>query len=184
MKKYFVCGFILLFAAGCGKTTPPGTTPSPNGTPNSQVQVQQTAPAKQQITNPQEVAAHLEELALRVPRVNAARCVVFGNTAIIGIDVDQELDRAKVGSIKYAVAEALRKDPYGANAIVTADMDLNQRIREIGDHIQAGTPISGFANELAAIIGRIMPQMPQSVVPNQRADETDDPAQNVPQRNL
>lgn len=183
MKPSLLCALLLLVAAGCGKT-PQGAAPSPDGQTNPQIKVQQTLPPPQDIKNPQEVAAHLEEIAQRVPRVNAAHCVVFGNTAIVGIDIDKELDRAKVGTIKYSVAEALRKDPYGANAIVTADMDLDQRLKQIRDNIRAGKPISGFANELAAIIGRIMPQLPQNVNPNTRAPEGSDDSQTVPQGNL
>lgn len=114
--------------------------------------------------------AHLEQLVMRVPGVKGARCVIMGNTAVIGIDVDGKLERARVGNIKYTVAEALRKDPQGAGAIVTADIDLNNRIAEIGDKIRAGHPISGFATELADIIGRIIPQMPGDTVPRAEND--------------
>lgn len=115
----------------------------------------------------QDRQAHLEELVRRVPGVRGARCVIMGNTAIVGIDVDAKLERARVGSIKYAAAEALRKDPNGAGAIVTADIDLNQRIAEIGNKIANGQPVAGFAAELADIIGRIVPQMPADTRPRE-----------------
>ncbi|WP_059052158.1 YhcN/YlaJ family sporulation lipoprotein [Paenibacillus senegalimassiliensis] len=108
---------------------------------------------------------YLEELVTKVPGVQGAHCVIMGKTAVVGIDVDSKLERARVGSIKYTVAEALRKDKHGANAIVTADIDLNQRIAEIGQKIREGHPISGFATELADIIGRIVPQMPSDTQP-------------------
>lgn len=108
---------------------------------------------------------YLEQLVKRVPGVKGAHCVVMGKTAVVGIDVDSRLERARVGSIKYTVAEALRKDPHGAGAIVTADMDLNQRLAEIGKKIRQGHPVSGVATELADIIGRIVPQMPSDTRP-------------------
>ncbi|MBE6070228.1 Sporulation lipoprotein [compost metagenome] len=108
---------------------------------------------------------YLEQLVKKVPGVKGAHCVIMGKTAIVGIDVDSRLERARVGSIKYTVAEALRKDPHGAGAIVTADMDLNQRITEIGKKIREGHPVSGFATELADIIGRIVPQLPNDTRP-------------------
>ncbi|MWV45254.1 YhcN/YlaJ family sporulation lipoprotein [Paenibacillus sp. HJL G12] len=108
---------------------------------------------------------HLEALAERVAGVKKAHAVVFGNTAVVGIDVDGKLTRSRVGTIKYSVAEALRKDPRGKNALVTADMDLSTRIAEIGQHIQKGEPVSGFASELADIVGRIVPQLPKDVKP-------------------
>lgn len=60
--------------------------------------------------------------------------------------------------MKYSVAEALKEDPQGANALVTADPDLVQRIRELSDDINKGRPLSGLTDELAEIAGRISPQ--------------------------
>ncbi|WP_178075989.1 YhcN/YlaJ family sporulation lipoprotein [Paenibacillus oralis] len=108
---------------------------------------------------------YLEKLVEKVPGVKGAHCVVMGNTAVVGIDVDSRLERARVGSIKYTVAEALRKDPQGAGAIITADMDLNQRLAEVGKKIRQGHPVAGLATELADIIGRIVPQMPSGTRP-------------------
>lgn len=76
----------------------------------------------------------------------------------MGINLDPTLDRGRAGTIKYSVAQALHEDPQGANALVTADPDLVQRIRELADHINKGRPISGLADELADIAGRISPQ--------------------------
>ncbi len=158
-----MCVILLLaLLAGCNQAAKQGASPSPN---NNQVQVQQTSPEKKQISDPTAVANHLEQLATNVPRVESANCVVFGNTAIVGINVAPDVDRAQIGTIKYSVAEALRKDPYGANAIVTADMDLGQRIKNIRDKVMNGQPVSGFTQELGVIIGRIVPQVP-SDVPN------------------
>ncbi|MDQ0192600.1 YhcN/YlaJ family sporulation lipoprotein [Paenibacillus wynnii] len=108
---------------------------------------------------------HLEQLAIRVPGVNGAHCVVMGNTAIVGIDVDGNLPRSRVGTIKYSVAEALRKDPAGLNALVTSDMDLSNRLAELSRHVGQGHPVSGFAAEMADIIGRILPQLPEDTKP-------------------
>lgn len=133
-------------------------------TSGNQINAKKTNPSNPIVLNANEVATHLEQLAKQVPHVRNARCVVVGNTAVVGIDVDAALDRAKVGTIKYSVAEALRKDPYGANSIVTADMDLNQRLKEIRESIMAGRPFSGFANEMADIVSRIIPQLPGDIV--------------------
>lgn len=108
---------------------------------------------------------HFEQLAQRVPGVNGAHCVVMNNTAIVGIDVDGNLPRSRVGSIKYSVAEAIRKDPRGVKALVTADIDITSRLNEMGRHISQGNPVSGFGAEMADIIGRIMPQLPEDTQP-------------------
>ncbi len=122
------------------------------------------------------VASHLEMLARGVHGVEGANCVVFGNYAIVGIDVDPKMERSRVGTVKYAVAEAFRKDPYGINALVTADMDLAQRIREIRADIRHGRPVAGFAEELADIVGRLVPQIPRNIIPPQQPENTGAPA--------
>lgn len=102
----------------------------------------------------------------------------MGNTAVVGLNVDGNLDRAEVGTIKYTVAEALQSDPAGANALVTADLDVTNRIADLGRHIQEGNPVSGLASELADIVGRIIPQLPKDVTPRDR-NAQDNGAQTV-----
>jgi YhcN/YlaJ family sporulation lipoprotein len=165
---------LMLTLTACGNPDNDETSP-PSNDQDRQIKVKQTVPPKKEIKNHQEVAERLADLAASVPDVNEATCVVFGNTAIVGIDVDGKLDASEVGAIKYAVAEALRNDPYGVNAIVTADMDLYQRINELSRQIKDGKPVSGFANELADIVGRIMPQLPSDII---QPDEQPDGAQN------
>ncbi|MCW3791306.1 YhcN/YlaJ family sporulation lipoprotein [Paenibacillus sp. LS1] len=124
---------------------------------------------------------HLKALAKQVEGVEDANCVILGNTAVVGIDVDGELERARVGTIKYSVAEALRKDPEGVDSIVTADADVTERIKEIGEHIRQGHPISGFASELADMVGRIIPQLPKDVKVRQNPDEHENQKQQMQQ---
>lgn len=156
---------ICLITAGCGTVARNETSPSPQN--NSRVKAQQTEPRAKAITDPRKVAVHLESLAKGISGVNNAHCVIAGNLAVVGIDVDRKLDRSRVGTIKYSVAEAFRKDPYGVNAIVTADIDLSQRLNEIGADIRRGRPIQGFSEEMADIIGRIVPQLPRDTEPAQ-----------------
>ncbi|WP_236838486.1 YhcN/YlaJ family sporulation lipoprotein [Caldalkalibacillus salinus] len=111
----------------------------------------------------QEIADRLADLATQVDQVNDATAVVVGRYAVVGIDVDAELDRSKVGSIKYSVAEALKADPRGAYAVVTADVDTYYRLQEMGEEIRNGRPLAGVMDELAGIVGRLMPQLPRQV---------------------
>jgi YhcN/YlaJ family sporulation lipoprotein len=189
MKIRFVLAGLLVVAAGCGQASQNGAAPNPQqggAGYSSQIQAKQSAPGQPQTTDANQAEEHLEEIAGRIPQVRGAHCVIFGNTAIVGIDLDPNLDRSRVGTIKYSVAEALRKDPLGANAIVTADLDINHRLKGIRDSIVNGKPISGFANELSAIVGRIMPQLPQNTLP--RNHDTDNNQEqdsgNLPQENL
>lgn len=133
-----------------------------NGAGNKyEARAKQTIPDDQLNRNEKATVERLEQLAKGVPGVQSANCVLFGKTAVVGIDVSGTLDRSRVGTVKYAVAEAMRDDPVGVNAIVTADMDLNNRLKEIRQDLQNGRPMAGFAEELADIVGRIIPQLPR-----------------------
>ncbi|MEI7026727.1 YhcN/YlaJ family sporulation lipoprotein [Paenibacillus sp. y28] len=167
LRILWTTGISCLLLAGC-MNQQKETAPSQESTGQAgQIRVQQTAPEKKQIENRQEVADHLEKLAESNPSVKKATCVVIGNTAIVGLDVDESLERARVDVIKYSVAEALRKDPYGVNAFVTADLDLNARIARIRDDVRHGRPMAGIAEQLAELIGRIVPQIPRDIRPEQ-----------------
>ncbi|MDG0793256.1 YhcN/YlaJ family sporulation lipoprotein [Cohnella ginsengisoli] len=158
----------LLSAAGCGNRTAAPAQPDHNrlqarSAPGDGVSARDGNVAVR--PNAKAVASHLEQLAEGVRGVRHANCVIFGKYAVVGIDVDPKMERSRVGTTKYAVAEAFRKDPYGVDALVTADMDMAERIREIRADAKRGRPIAGFAEEMADIIGRLVPQVPRSIVP-------------------
>lgn len=132
------------------------SAPAP-GMPETQ-RVKQTSPEPRHTRNNQVVARRMVEIANRMPQVEGATALVVGGYTIVGLDLDPTLDRGRSGTVKYSVAQALQEDPQGANALVTADPDLVQRIRELADHMNKGRPISGLAEEMADIAGRISPQ--------------------------
>ncbi|MFS0654249.1 YhcN/YlaJ family sporulation lipoprotein [Bacillus sp. 179-C3.3 HS] len=121
-----------------------------------------------------DVAQHLVNVTEHVADVNDATAIVIGPYAVVGIDVKDDLDRSKVETIKYSVAKALKNDPQGANAVVVADPDTVSRLKQMGKEIQAGRPISGIMDELAAIVGRVMPEMPHNEI-NHEQDPTNTP---------
>ncbi|KGX93309.1 hypothetical protein N781_12960 [Pontibacillus halophilus JSM 076056 = DSM 19796] len=138
------------------------------------VEVKNSEPQNQASKSNRELAQHLSKIADRVPNVSGATSVVAGNYIVVAIDVDKDLDRSRVGSIKYQVAEALYEDPYGKNAIVVADADAGERIRHIAEKVRQGHPVKGFNEELAGIVGRYMPE---SSIPHQN-NQPKEPDQN------
>lgn len=108
----------------------------------------------------QQLATHLANIASDVPNVDDAIAIVAGPYAVVGIDVDKSLDRSRVGTIKFSVAEALQHDPYGKTAVVVADGDIMERIRLMSLKVKEGHPIQGIVDELSAIVGRYMPEIP------------------------
>lgn len=154
---------------GCTRANPQALNqPAPNQHQAKTQAVHQTEPKPVYNQSPQAKSQRLSQLASRVKKVKSATAVVAGNWAVVGITVDPALDRPEVGVIKYSVAEALKADPQGANAIVTANPAIVQRLREMSADMRQGKPIKGIAEELSDIVGRIMPQLPRNVQQNEQ----------------
>jgi YhcN/YlaJ family sporulation lipoprotein len=175
IKAILVCGLSALMLFGCGQKSAMPTPQSshPQSLSPERVNYQtkrvrqntppQTHPGHRYQSRAQTTAKHLANLAAKVPHVRDATAITAGNYTIVGIDVDPRLDRGRVGTVKYSVAQALKKDPRGTHALVTADTDLVQRVRELSNDVAKGKPISGIINELADIAGRIAPQSSRTV---------------------
>lgn len=138
---------------------------------NRVINVKDSDPAEDQNLNNSQIADHLASLSSDIPNVNDAAAVVAGPYAVVGIDVDKDLDRSRVGTIKYSVLEALQHDRYGKTAVVVADADIMERLRGMGNKIRQGYPVHGVVDELAAIVGRYMPDFPISEDQPQEPDQ-------------
>ncbi len=171
MYKWLICIFTLLLLAGCGGNN---TATDETSRQSQPITVKNSTLDSTDRKSGQQISRHLVKLASSVPEVKDATAVVLGKYAIVGIDVDEYIDRSKVGSVKYAVAEALKSDPYGAKAVVIADPDLNARLRKVAGDIEEGKPVQGILNELAEISGRLMPEIPAEIT---------DPQQKTPLQN-
>ncbi|MFC1284432.1 YhcN/YlaJ family sporulation lipoprotein [Bacillus paralicheniformis] len=139
---------------------------------NKPIQVKNSSQEPVNREDGQVISRRLVKITESVPGVNDATAVVLGRLAVVGIDVKDNLERSKVESIKYSVAEALQNDPYGANAAVVADPDTVNRLRAMGREIQAGRPVKGILDELAAIVGRVLPEVPNDATDNQQTNPT------------
>lgn len=160
MKKVFIVTALLLLLTACNNNT----NNAQNNEKQSLVNVKNSYIEDVDRKTGQEVSKRLVELATSIPNVHDATAVVIGRYAIVGIDVNSKIERSQVGSIKYSVAESLKKDPYGARAIVVADADTNERLKEISGDIQKGRPIQGIMEELADVAGRLMPEIPGDMI--------------------
>jgi YhcN/YlaJ family sporulation lipoprotein len=171
MKKFLLITAISLLLTGC--STADKKENANNG--NQLVNVKNSYINHVDRKSGQEISKRLVGLATSIPNVSDATAVVLGKYAIVGIDVNAKIDRSQVGSIKYSVAESLRKDPYGAKAIVVADADTNQRLREIQADIKKGRPIQGIMEELADVAGRLIPEVPGDLITPSPKNATEKP---------
>lgn len=176
MKKWqtAIVSFLIIGMAGCQADNPAQEgRENDNHNPKFQEIDQSLDDDGTQEVNPpsQEIAKNLVEIAEEVPDVNDATAIVTMGYAVVGIDVDKDIDRTRVGSIKYSVAQALRKHRYGANAVVVADADTVERLNEMGNAIGEGRPVRGMLDELSEIVSRVVPQVPSDVLPGDRGEK-------------
>ncbi|MGM8364263.1 YhcN/YlaJ family sporulation lipoprotein [Virgibacillus sp. W0181] len=168
--------FISLFMiVGCQQEQDNNTLPEQNKEDRF-IKVKNSNPEDNNDLDNEQIAIHLSEVASDVPYVRDAAAVVAGPYAVVGIDVDADIDRQRVGTIKFSVTEALQDDPYGKTAVVIADGDIMTRLQGMGDKIQQGYPVRGVIDELAAIIGRYMPDLP---INDKLPEESDENKKNM-----
>jgi YhcN/YlaJ family sporulation lipoprotein len=116
---------------------------------------------KKELSNT-EMAKRMAHLANSIPGVYSASAIVVGPYAVVGIDVNKDLDRTRVGTIKYSVAEALKEEMgHNNNVAVIADGDVTERIRHLYEKVRQGHPEDAIVDELASLVGRYMPEVPQ-----------------------
>src|SRR5699024_1834984 len=141
MKKKLLFMFIVscMFLIACQANNNDNALPSENND-NRITQVKNSSPDSKEILTNNEVASHLATVAARAPNVNDAAAVIAGPYAVVGIDVDQDIDSSRVGTIKYSVIESLQHDPYGKTAVVVADGDITKRLRNMGNKMKQGQP--------------------------------------------
>ncbi|MDQ0155869.1 YhcN/YlaJ family sporulation lipoprotein [Robertmurraya andreesenii] len=178
MRKWLNIILILSLVSGCGMTNNNNEAEEGAGNQQQIIHVKNSTIQNVDRKSGQEISQHLVDLATSIPNVNDATAVVLGNYALVGIDVKEDIERSQVGAIKYSVAESLKKDPYGARAVVIADPDMTARIREVANDIRDGKPVAGIMNELADISGRLMPEVPADLVDPNPREHTVDKAKN------
>ncbi|MYL32994.1 YhcN/YlaJ family sporulation lipoprotein [Pontibacillus yanchengensis] len=175
--RFLITLFVLLGLVACQNQEEESLPKQKSESPI--VEVQDSDPVPKQKLNNREQANHLAKVANEVPDVNNATSLVAGPYVVVAIDVDKDLDRSRVGSIKYSVAEAMKKDPYGKNAVVIADADGYERIKQMARKVREGQTVQGITDELAAIVGRYMPEVP---VPEQKLSEPDQNKKTIPKK--
>lgn len=90
--------------------------------------------------------------------VNRAYVLISGDMAIVGVDMDSNLEGQVTNALKQRIERAVKKvDNNIVNVGVTADPDLLTRIRNMFKDMDDGNPIEGFVDEFQEIFRRITP---------------------------
>ncbi len=142
------------------RTTPtrPGTmTPTPGTTTPGTTTTPDTV--RRSTTN--NAGGRAKEIANEIAKeknIESASCVVTGNTALVGLQFDEQYKGKVTDAIKKSVEKRVKKiEPSIDEVVVTADPDLLSRIKTMASDIEKGKPLSGFTNEIEEIIRRINP---------------------------
>ena len=110
-------------------------------------------------TDMQDRAEKLADVAAKQKEVESASCLITGNTAMVGLQFNNQYKGKLTDSIKKQVDKRVREaDKRIDKVVVTADPDMVSRIEEIFQDIGKGRPISGFTDELKEMINRINPK--------------------------
>lgn len=169
MKKVIVVIFSIHLLIACTPNKPNEAEMAP---------VEQTRYEQNGQASNTDIANHLAGIASNVPHVNDAETLIVGPYVAVAIDIDEDIDDTRVGTVKYTVSEALQHDKYGKTAIVIAEANMTDRFREMQGKIKEGQPIQGVLDELAEIVNRYMPTFP---VEDQTENVTEErPTENNP----
>jgi len=104
-------------------------------------------------------AQAVADAAAKQKEVQSAACIITGNTAMVGLQFNDQYKGRLTDSIKKQVEKKVKDaDNRISRVVVTADPDLVSRIEEIFKEIGNGRPISGFTKELNEMINRINPK--------------------------
>lgn len=90
--------------------------------------------------------------------VENATVVVTGNTAYVGIDMDENTNIANARDIKREVSQKVRANATDINTVyVSAEADFMDRLRNVGNGLRNGRPVDAFTTELNEMVQRLAP---------------------------
>lgn len=179
-KKFFVLSVALLCVScliftGCGKNNnnanqTPSTnnnqaeTPQNNVTENNTASEQNNAGNNTTTSNVDNTDLHqrAEKIAKAVtdeiPQVNDSRVVISERLAYVSVDIEKTADTAESATLKEEISNVVKKtDTEIETVYVMEDANTFTRMKEIGEDIANGKPVSGFVAELENMFVRVTP---------------------------
>ena len=176
-KKFFVLSVALLCVScliftGCSRNnntqqTPPATN---NQTDNAQNNVSGNNNAADQKDNNgtddnvdntdlhQRAEKIADAVVNDVAQVKDARTVISEKMAYVSVAIDETADTAESATLKEEISNVVKKtDAEIETVYVMEDADTFTRMKEIGEDIANGKPVSGFVEELETMFVRVTP---------------------------
>jgi len=106
------------------------------------------------------IADQLADEATKVKGVKSASVVFTNKTAIVGLNLEANIEGDQTEDIKQEVTNRLKRANKKVETVsISTDADTVTRIRKIAKGIAEGRPVSEFAKELSEITRRITPSV-------------------------
>ncbi len=154
-----------VFMVGCTATkkpvpnqvTPPVPAPTTPTPVNPRAITPQVVPTPGNQARAKDAADDIAKKVSAINGVNKAYVVVVGNVALIGADIKQNIEGAKVEKIREQAATRAKEDPRIVSAVVETGPDAVTRIQKIASGIAQGRPISEFFQQINEFFNRVKP---------------------------
>ncbi|NLP46270.1 MAG: YhcN/YlaJ family sporulation lipoprotein [Epulopiscium sp.] len=92
------------------------------------------------------------------PEVEKATVLITGNTALVGIQLSQNLSNDDLDQLKREIESQVKQEQQDIKYVsVTNSPKLVDRMTIIAEDIMEGRPIQGLADEIGVILRRITP---------------------------
>lgn len=99
-----------------------------------------------------EKARDIGKIILKTPGIQRVVVVVSGNTALIGLDIDERV-RSNSGYYKNIAVEKVREIDSNISKIeVTSDAAMYERISKLNEDVLNGRPLSGISQDFKNIL--------------------------------
>lgn len=101
----------------------------------------------------------VENAVNKIQGVKSSAVVITGDRALVGINLDSNIEDAKTKQIKTEVEKTAKSvDKSLTSVAVSSDADVFTRISKVGEGLKSGKPFSEFTNEVEEIFRRVLPQ--------------------------
>ena len=176
-KKFFVLSIALLCLScliftGCSKNnntqqTPPATNNQTDNTQdnasgnNNAVDQKDDNGTADNVDNTdlhQRAEKIADAVVNDVAQVKDARTVISEKMAYVSVAIDETADTAESATLKEEISNVVKKtDAEIETVYIMEDADTFTRMKEIGEDIANGKPVSGFVEELETMFVRVTP---------------------------
>ena len=93
-----------------------------------------------------------------IAQVKDSRVVISEHMAYVSVEIDKTADASESMNLKDEISRVTKKtDSKITTVYVMEDADTFTRMKEIGDDIAGGKPVSGFLKELENMFVRVTP---------------------------